>query len=362
MTSAKVFVSLALAVSIAASPLAVSAQTCSYANEESLAIALTKPPGADLIATPFHAMVKAGPAAPEHIVLVDTGSPAVILPFEFIDKNAPGYRVLATDAHYGYVSSGNTYKGNWVMVPMTIKLAQPYRGSDTFTTEPMPVYGITATCKGETCTPLDVKGEGGKIGMMGISYKPHASLPDGVPPTTNLFFNLQRGNPGYILTANSIHVGLNKTNTADFRTLPLAGSEANPAPGVCIKYAKVDGQEFQTCSASLLVDTGINHFYLTMPPGFCPRKDDNTVSLFTGKDDPVLAFDFTWSGIETPPKQSKSSSPMAPNGGDCVTGASVALPEGTTFHVNTGRMVIAGKDYMYDHSCKAVGFRPTTAK
>ena len=341
-------------------------------------IRLNPPPGRNLKTTPFRTSIKVGGGA-VHGVEIDTGSPAIILPKSKIGKEAT---LLAEKQSYGYVSSGNTYLGDWVLAKVEVNL-DPRHGKPTVATSraAIPVYGVTHTCKGApaapdyaNCTPLSAN-QPSHIGMLGISYKPF-KVPVTVPnvdagklPSANLFLNLGSQTPGYIITADSIQVGLNQTNTQNFKTLPMVKTASgNVSPQTCITYETQKRTDKPLCGATLLMDTGINHFYLTMPAQYCPANSTGgkapTGATFTlsapDTNNPVLAFSFK---VDDP-----SSSPMLPAYVNCATDtqASTSEPSSAFFHVNTGRMVLAGMDYMYRASdnlaCHVIGFRPTTAK
>jgi hypothetical protein len=276
----------------------------------------------------------------------------------------------------------NSYLGDWVLAKVEVSLASHRGGPATATSRvAIPVYGVTHTCKGEpaapeyaNCTPLP-DNQPSYIGMMGISYKPFkvpVTVPNkdaGTLPSANLFMNLGSQTPGYIITADRLEVGLNEKNTQDFKTLPMVkAANGTLSPRTCITYAAENGTTTPLCGATLLMDTGINHFYLTMPDKYCPANSINGKApkgaAFTlsapDTNNPVLAFSFK---VDDP-----SSSPMMPAYVNCVTDTRdpSATPSSALFHVNTGRMVLAGMDYMYRASdnpaCHVIGFRPTTAK
>jgi len=349
---------LTAAVMAISTPAAALAQTCSYGTGAALSIALVpQAPGPNLMTTPFYAQVAVGGGG-AHQVLVDTGSPAIAMALSKIGSN---YTVLSQNQTYGYVSSGNYFMGDWVLANVSVTLAG---GGSATTTAPIPVFGATQYCENkDNCQPLSDK-QVATFGMLGVGFKPFTvpGLAAGVTvPNTNLFMNLPVETQGYVITANSIQVGLNQANTANFKTLPAPN--ATP-PQTCISYTAANGQTGPFCGATLLMDTGINHFYLTMPQGYCPANGDSqgvapngtTVTLSApSTQDPILNFTFTVGGTGNPP--------MTPSYVNCVTetGGTVPPPP-SAFHVNTGRMVVAGMDYMYNPQCGVVGFRPTTAQ
>ncbi|MBM7112382.1 hypothetical protein [Archangium primigenium] len=353
-------------------PSTVLAGTCDDGTGESLSIQLHPAPGKALMQTPYRASIKVS-GGPVHQVEIDTGSAAIILPKTLIGPDAT---LLSSGQSYGYVSSGNGYLGDWMLAKVEVALDQSKGGPATATSsEPIPVFGVTHTCKGKPtperthCTALDEKP--GHLGMMGIGYRPF-TVPGQTAralPSTNLFMNLGRQTPGYVITSRSIQVGLNRENTQGFKTLPLvASANGQLAPRTCIRYATEEGKTKELCGASLLMDTGINHFYLTMPAKYCPAKSLDgrapkgagfTLSAPDSKN-PVLAFSFK---VGDP-----ASSPMLPEYVNCVTepGTPSTPPSSDSFHVNTGRTVLAGMDYLYrasdDPACHVIGFRPTTAR
>lgn len=379
MPNPRVLAPLTAAVLACSVPALAHARQCEYGTEPALHIKLHPPPGGALKDTPFHASIRIGGGTPK-VVQVDTGSPAILVPREVIGPEAT---VLSKGQSYGYISSGRGYLGDWVLAKVEVELDNGQGGPPRATSRvAIPVYGVTHyDCKANPadpshprCKPLP-KGPS-KMGMMGISYKPF-QVPVTEPgvdasklPGANLFLNLGSQTPGYILTADSLQVGLNQSNTRDFQTLPMvAGAKGEALPRTCISYVAENGKKGPFCGASLLMDTGINSFYLTMPAGYCPAKTSADGKAPTGAtftlsapdlEHPVLAYSFKVGD--------RASSPMTPEDVKCVSepGTSAQEPSPSSFHVNTGRMVLAGMDYLYrasdDPACQVIGFRPRNDK
>ena len=350
----------ALAVSVAAvlalAPMAASAQgACNSPGGATYQLSLTSVPRADLKGKAFRTSLTVN--GQPHDVLLDTGSPAVNVPRSLLSN----VTVLSTNQQYGYVSSGIYYMGDWVLASVSLTATDEKGKTVTLTTPQMPVFGAIKSCHGKppnaTCKPLAAK-DG--LGMMGIGYKPY-KVPVAQPPaqpllSTNVLLNLPetKNNSGYVISADSFTVGVPKDS--GFKMVPLSGSGDSLAPQGCIAYTAVNGQAGPFCG-SLLMDTGINHLYLTMPTAaYCPaglgrKKVKVTVTAPSGAGaQPALHWVYT-----TAPRQATSTG-AGSSGDNCAT-EDPAKPA-TGYHINTGRMLLADYNYLYDATCNAVGFHP----
>jgi len=348
-----------VAVALALAPAAASAQgACNSPGGSTYQLSLTSVPGADLKGKAFKTRITVN--GHSHDVLIDTGSPAVNVPRSLLGSNVT---VLSTNQQYGYVSSGNYYMGDWVLAAVSLTAKNAKGQKVTLTTPQIPVFGATQSCHGKppnvTCKPL---GANDGLGMMGIGYKPYkvpvTQQTTPPPRSPNVLLNLPetKNNPGYVIRADSFTVGVPKGG--GFKMVPLSGSGDSLAPQGCIAYTAVNGQTDPVCG-TLLMDTGINHLYLTMPTAAdCPaglgqKEVKVTVTAPPGAGaQPALHWVYT-----TAPQQATSIG-AGSSGDNCVT--EDQTKPSTGYHINTSRMLLADYDYLYDATCKAVGFHPVT--
>ncbi len=140
--SAKLLASVS-AAALALAPTAMAQQPQCAPNPDAAVfeLALDKVPGPDLKGTPFTTTITI--AGKSRSVLIDTGSPAVNVPYAMLP---PGATTLVKDAYYGYISSGNYYQGDWVLTQVTLSVKDPRTQQPTSLQTPvMPVFGAKAT-------------------------------------------------------------------------------------------------------------------------------------------------------------------------------------------------------------------------
>ncbi|HYC05950.1 MAG TPA: hypothetical protein VED40_21840 [Azospirillaceae bacterium] len=337
------FLALTSAAILALAP-AAGAQQCQPPAGQAYELALSSSPGANLKTAAFKTRITVNGQQRE--VLIDTGSSAINVPAALLQGVTPA----VTGVYYSYVSSGRIYKGNWYLVKVTLPTIGATPGLSTDT---LAVFGTTDTCSGTLEAPTDCLklDPSDPLGMMGVSYNPY-SLPTQVQGNpTNAFLALPAtaANPGYVITASRVWLGIDGRTTGQFGQLPVTADKSGRlSPSGCISYT-VGGNTGAPLCGTLLMDTGINHLYLTMPPNSCPPK--SAVAVQVTAPDPAGAV-LNWSYAANFGQATTSAA--GSSGDNCVQETGT----GGTNHTNTGRMVLAQYDYLYDGTCKAVGFRP----
>jgi len=308
---------------------------------------------------------------PDHMVLVDTGSNLLVLPYTKIGKlpsdpvalpSSP--LVVSNLLTYSYGSSGISYRGYLVNVPVTInrvptKAATP--GAPT--TAPMTVYAVTQSCGVDgQCAPVTKKST---IGMMGVGFQPtpHLVLKDGTAAThTNVFAEIPNVPAvGYIFTPQGITVGLNETVTKDITWSSLDGS--GRANG-CLTITPPKGRPGKPLCGTMLLDTGVEKMFAwigpeTQPPT-CPKPggtakvDGGTVHAGFGG---VPFADGTTIQISSPAQSPSMSYSFTVGGSDSGTPQPALCLDSTEPHSNIGRMPLLLFSYARNETCKAFGFQ-----
>lgn len=153
--------------------------------------------------------------------------------------------------------------------------------------------------------------------------------------------------PGYIVTREGVHLGMNAERTRDMAFIKLA-PHPGARPGVPDWSAipmtvSVDGVEGR---GTVLVDTGIDYMFLSPPAGTRLQRgrrapEGTRLSIFLpDRRDPQPAFyDFTVGRRDTA---------MHPERVEVVHDRGV--------FVNTGRQFLEGFNYLYDAAAGYVGF------
>jgi hypothetical protein len=315
---------------------------------------------------------------PNHTVLVDTGSNLLVVPYNKVrgfpsdpDVVASGSMVVSNLLHYSYGSSGISYRGYLVNVPVTINRVPAKAAIPSAPTIPnMTVYAVTQSCGVDgQCVPVT---ENSPIGMMGVGFQPtpYLVLKNGSVAThTNAFAEIPNVPAvGYIFGPDGITVGLNEAVTKGIIWASLDG--AGRANG-CLTITSAKGSPGKPLCGTMLLDTGVEKMFAwigpeTQPPT-CPKpggtaKEDGG----TGKADGGSAHagfvgvpfpEGTTIQISSPAESPSMSYSFTVGGGDAGTPKPVLCLDSMEPHSNIGRMPLQRFSYARNESCKAFGFR-----
>lgn len=314
-------------------------------------------------------------------VLLDTGSNVLVIPAAKIkgfpanpDKDTSGF-VISKKLPYGYGSSGNSYQGYMVNVPVTVSDAKGV----SMQAGPVQVYAVTEFCKptpkpanggtaaaptaeaAKTCTPV---GASSQIAMMGIGFQSTNYLkvfgPNGttVPATkTNVFEQVSNiATQGWIFGPGTVVVGLNTAVTKPFKAWSQMqdGGQGNLVADGCVQVTPNGKAALPAQCGTMLLDTGMTAMNMWVneatqkatpicaaPPsnakaGFdgAPFPAKTAVTITSPATNPILTDNFT---IGT-------KSAGQPDGTFCSTTSSAS-------HFNSARMPLALYSFARNQSC-----------
>ena len=281
-----------------------------------------------------------GGGAP-HAFLLDTGSVGILTPRSALGPDFQQFDP-SQDIKFQYVSSGKTYWGQWVKVPVVLGVPADWDGTGDYPVAQVEVFAVDR--------PVDF--DGGVFGI-GFGIDGHA---DGGParnPLLHMSDHGERLNDGYIVSTRGVDVGLTAANTAGFAFIALdrndlAADWRQPLGSVALS-APFSPNGFAV-NLPILVDTGIKAMILWVGAGSAPPElasgssvpDGVKVSLSAPPADPGLEPALQY-GFVT----GDASQPMAPSQVEWRMGHGI----------NTGRNVLAGADYLYDATAGRIGFR-----
>jgi hypothetical protein len=247
------------------------------------------------------------------------------------------------DIEFGYISSGNTYLGQWVKVPVVVGVPVSWDGSGDYPTAHIEVFAVDR--------PADFDG-----GLFGVGFGIDG-LADGGPMRNPLLHMTHRGTslgPGYVMSTRGIEVGLTRLNTEGFAFLALErdvkGEDwLQPVASVHLRGGDSLTHTFRA-DLPLLIDSGIDKMILWLdsnqPPANLPSGSafppGITVGVAAPPADETLEATFKYSFVT-----GDSDRPMAPSQVEWRAGNGI----------NTGRNVLAGADYLYDAALGRIGFR-----
>lgn len=272
--------------------------------------------------------------SPAHGFQIDTGSAATIVPLSILPADIQAKAKTQKLEDYGYMSSGNKYKGFWVDARVDMVNASPA------VTVQMPVFAVV--------DPPHFSG-----GMMGIRY----DLGD---PARNPLLNIadsqgKKITSGYTIWSKCIQVGVSDTPAPGFEFIPLTRKDAThwnqPRGEVSLPGTNYTFEQF------VLLDTGLNHMLLmgkgsTLPAQF--RLQDSYFPAGT----PVT--------VTIPPTNS-TARPVFTYG--FKSAAPSGKPQlGTVkwddqrMGINTGILPFAEWAYTFDNARGRVGFKHLTTK
>ncbi|MBN9685860.1 MULTISPECIES: hypothetical protein [unclassified Corallococcus] len=319
------------------------------------------------IANGYHLNVSVNGGLP-YTVLVDTGSNLLVLPYDKVGglpadpKALPSSSLVVSGlVPYGYGSSGFSYRGYLVDVPVTVN---PVPANAALPNAPtaakVTVYAVTETCGKEShCEPVT---KNSTLGMMGVGFQPTPAQlvrKDGTLAShTNVFAELPNlPAVGYIFGPEGITVGLNETET---RGITWARLDTNGKASGCLTITPSNGGPGKPLCGTMLLDTGVGELFAwvgaqTQCPaqaataqvdggavkagfGGVPFPDGTTIQITSPSASPSMSYSFTVGKAE----------PGTPKPALCI-----ASPEP---HSNIGRMPLQRFRYVRNESCKAFGF------
>jgi hypothetical protein len=258
-----------------------------------------------------------------------------------------------------YDSSGFVFTGKYYLAPVAVELQD-----GTFVqTNPILVLAIDAVhchadyskCKQPGPPDLHYLGVGFDRNSTGTG-----DLFDS--PSENAFLELtdaQNGtdvNGGYILSANSVQLGITAANSSGFNTVTLDPNTSvlgdwNPIPG-CYQFTTLAGNP-QFCG-NLLLDVGIGEMFIDLPSDQRPTgsydpnnevPDGVGMKIQAGPTNaPAMSYSFT---AVQPPDEPTGP---APTYAEWINSSNV--------FVNTGRRPLLAFDYYFSGQCGQVGFQP----
>jgi len=292
------------------------------------------------LASGLHVTAALGGGAP-HAFLVDTGSVGVLVPRKALGPDWQEFDP-SQDIAFGYVSSGNTYMGQWVKVPVVLGVPAAWDGVGDYPAAHIDVFAVDQ--------PADFDG-----GVFGIGFG-IGGLADGGParnPLLHLRYQGARVSEGYIVSARGIDVGLTSENTDGFAFLAL-GRQASDRdwlqPLGSVGLSGDFSADGFRADLPILVDTGIGEMILWVSADDAPSNVASETAFPAGITVSVSA----------PPADSGSQAALQYS---FVTGAA-SPPMAPTYvewrignGINTGRNIVAGADYLYDAAAGLIGFR-----
>ncbi|MBD5633044.1 MAG: hypothetical protein IAI49_01085 [Candidatus Eremiobacteraeota bacterium] len=290
------------------------------------------------LAAGFHVSAALG-GGPPHAFMVDTGSVGILVPRPIL---GPDYQNFdpSLDIEFKYVSSGNTYRGQWVEVQVVLGVPANWDGTGDYPIARLEVFAFDEPAVTDR-------------GIFGIGFGIGGSA-DGGPARNPLLALTYQGTSlsrGYIVTQHGIDAGLSRANTQGFAFVALERHARGhdwlqPVGNIRLSSDSTDGF---TTDLKILIDTGIDEMILWVSADDAPSVPRDTafpagisVSVAAPPADRSSVSALQYSFVT-----GDSSQPMAPS--------QVLWRVGTG--INTGRNVLAGTDYLYDAAQGRIGFR-----
>ncbi len=292
------------------------------------------------LADGLHVSAALGGGLP-HAFLVDTGSVGILVPRQVL---GPDYQDFdpSQDTTFGYVSSGNTYQGQWVKVPVVLGVPAPWDGTGDYPVALIEVFAVDQL--------EDFDG-----GVFGVGFGIGGQA-DGGPARNPLLHLRYQGidlRRGYIIRTEGIDVGLTSLNTESFAFIALdrdaSGADWNQPFGSVTLSGDFSPSGFYA-DLPILIDTGIEEMILWVNAGFTPPNLAGESAFPAGISVNISAPPVDLEG--TPALQysfvtGDTSQAIAPSHVEWRIGNGI----------NTGRNVLAGADYLYDAAGGRIGFR-----
>jgi len=294
--------------------------------------------------TGLHVSAALGGGSP-HAFLIDTGSVGILVPRQTL---GPDYQQFdpSQDVAFQYISSGKTYWGQWVRVPVVLGVPATWDGTGDYPFADIEVFAVDQ--------PAEFDG-----GVLGIGFA-IGGLADGGPARNPLLHLCYRGaslSDGYIVSTQGVVAGLTSLNTGGFAFIELDRDDSGEdwmQPLGSVSLAGDFSAGGYSADLPILMDTGISDMIIWVNAANAPPNlpSDSafpagvSVSVSAPPADqpgvPALQYSFT---------TGDTSSAVAP--------ARVTWRAGNG--INTGIAVLAAADYLYDATAGRVGFRAPPA-
>jgi hypothetical protein len=304
--------------------------------------------------------------------MIDTGSTGIVVARQYLGKD-----IIETGKQFRfeYSSSHNTYEGFWVLASVTFSPPTLSSSVDSVlkqsksvaTTIPMMIRRVDKMSKpgpeDQGSAPVSITDPSQiSVRMLGIGFNRSrpCELDIGgfpIPPDINPFLLLKEMclehramTPGYILTPNSITLGITNENSQGFeisQLVPQSPSNKDSdwlAPKISVDVPTASIQ----FDAWLLVDTGLHYAIVQAPSGIEPPLQPSSTNVADGQE-----IRLTFPGQSRPTYDFIVGTPyVAP---DWVSWRH-DLHNGVPF-INTSRHALSQCDYLYDAKTGRLGFR-----
>jgi hypothetical protein len=281
-----------------------------------------------------------GGGAP-HAFLLDTGSVGVLTPRSALGPDLQQFDP-SQDTEFGYVSSGKTYHGQWVKVPVVLGVPADWDGTGDYPVAHVEVFAVDR--------PAAFDG-----GVFGVGFGIGGEA-DGGParnPLLHISYQGARLKHGYIVTQQGVDVGLTASNIEGFAFAPLERDSEDDdwlPPLGSVELSGDFSPEGFSADLPILVDTGIKDMILWVsadhaPPNLVKKAffpAGISVSISAPPEDLGAAAALHYEFVT-----GEAGQPMAPSHVEWRVGNGI----------NTGRNVLAGADYLYDATLGRIGFR-----
>ncbi len=146
---------------------------------------------------------------PAHRFKVDTGSVGVLLPRQRLGAAYQNFDP-SLDIEFGFASSGNSYWGQWVRVPIILGVPSLWNGTGEYPSAEIEVFAVDQ--------PADFDG-----GILGVGFA-IGGMADGGPgrnPLLHLTYRDERLRGGYTVGSQGLEAGLTSLNTEGFEFIAL---------------------------------------------------------------------------------------------------------------------------------------------
>ncbi len=210
----------------------------------------------------LHVSAALGGGAP-HAFLLDTGSVGVLTPRSALGPDFQQFDP-SRDIPFGYVSSGNTYYGQWVRVAVVLGVPDNWDGNGHYPVAEVEVFAVD--------TPADFNG-----GVFGVGFGIGGEA-DGGPARNPLLHIRYRGvrlKHGYIVSLQGVDVGLTVGNAAGFAFIALSRNGADDDWAQPLGNVTLSG-DFDpggfSADLPILMDTGIRDMILWVSRDNAPRN------------------------------------------------------------------------------------------
>ena len=266
---------------------------------------------------------------PPHRFEVDSGSVGMLVPRR---RLGPEYQNFdpSLDTKFDFVSSGNSYWGQWVRVPLTLGVPPTWDKTGEYPSAKIEVFAVDQ--------PAHFDG-----GVLGVGFAIGGTA-DGGPgrnPLLHLTYQGESLHPGYIIESQGLEVGLTPLNTEGFDFIKLQRNDEDS--DWMQPMGSVGLPDGFSVDLPILIDTGLGEMLLWVdvtkrPPSLASYSRFPPGVAVTIAAPPALQYSFV---------TGDSGNPMAPLFVEWRNGNGI----------NTGRNLLAGADYLYDGAGGSIGIR-----